>query len=211
MSAETQDPVDRAVIAFQAGIDQEENYRILVEHHYQAVKGFLAKRVFSTEECLDLTQDIFLKVYQGLNDFRRDARFRTWLFQIAHYTYLAWLQRQKRERREDRETASPGDPGEPAAFDEHALVSVTPPTQTDDVLREERLQKLREAIDALPDQMRKCTKLRIYQDRSYKEIAEFMDLSIETVKVHLHMARKKLKEMLRDYHEEIHPERRGRQ
>ena len=51
--------------------------------------------------------------------------------------------------------------------------------------------------------MRRCTELRIYQDLSYREIAAVMRLSIETVKVHLFQARKKLKKSLRDAFEDL--------
>lgn len=68
----------------------------------------------------------------------------------------------------------------------------------DQALRSERREVLRRAIEELPDQMRRCTELRVYQDLSYREIAAVMRRSIETVKVHLFQARKKLKESFGD-------------
>jgi RNA polymerase sigma-70 factor (ECF subfamily) len=77
-------------------------------------------------------------------------------------------------------------------------VAVTPETQLTDVLHQERLEKLRAAISGLPRQMQKCVVLRVYHDRSYREIADFLELSIDTVKAHLFQARKKLREMLEE-------------
>ena len=59
-------------------------------------------------------------------------------------------------------------------------------------------QALRQAVEGLPGQMRRCTELRIYRDLSYREIAVVMCRSIETVKVHLFQARKKLKDSFGD-------------
>lgn len=77
------------------------------------------------------------------------------------------------------------------------------PSPLDDALCHERRQKLRKAIEALPGQMRRCTRLRVEQDLSYREIAAVLKLSIETVKVHLFQARKKLKVNLQEAFTEI--------
>lgn len=71
-----------------------------------------------------------------------------------------------------------------------------PAVQLDELLHKERVQLLRAAITELSPQMQECIKLRVYHDCSYKEIADLMKLSIETVKVHLHRARRTLKKRL---------------
>jgi RNA polymerase sigma-70 factor, ECF subfamily len=55
----------------------------------------------------------------------------------------------------------------------------------------------------LPEQMRRCTELRVIHDFSYKEIAELMEISINTVKAHLHQAKKELSERLKPYFGEV--------
>ena len=66
-------------------------------------------------------------------------------------------------------------------------------------LDHERSRLLREAIERLPEQMRKCLMLRVYQDLKYREIAVVVRLSIETVKAHLFAARRRLQQELGDY------------
>jgi RNA polymerase sigma-70 factor (ECF subfamily) len=65
---------------------------------------------------------------------------------------------------------------------------------------------LREAIEKLPEQMRKCLMLRVYQEMKYREIATLLRLSPETVKVHLFQARRRLREDLGPYFHDAIPD-----
>jgi RNA polymerase sigma-70 factor, ECF subfamily len=188
-----------AVRGFQLGESREQCFRILFDHYYQVVQSFFARRVASPEDRLDLTQETFLRVYKGLKGFRREADFGTWLFRIAFNTHLKW-----RDRARTQESAPPTVDATETSWEGDELISVAPqPTPLDDSLRHERRRRLHDAIEELPGQMRRCTRLRIYQDLSYQEIAAAMRLSIETVKVHLFQARKKLKADLRDAPDDV--------
>ena len=188
--------LDSAIEAFQAGQDREASFRVIFERYYPVVLRFFRKRVFSAEDQLDLTQETFLRVYKGLEGFRREARFGTWLFRIAHNTHLKW-----RRRLPPGETAPaavlPEGDAEPGGWDTAESIATTD-TALDDALLAERQRLLREAIGELPMQMRESTKLRVYQELSYREISVVMQLSVETVKVHLFQARKKLKQRFQD-------------
>ena len=198
VSVSTEDPVEQAVAEFQSGTDREGNFRTIVDAYYRPVKGFFAKRVFSAEDGLELTQETFLCIYRGLDGFRREARFRSWIFAIAHTTYLKWLERRKRrdslaETSMARREAQPRgayDDGEPVAVSEH--------TPLEKVLRDEASEKLAEAVHELPDQERRCVTLRVYHDLSHAEIAGVLGLKVGTVKAHLHHARQKLRSALRE-------------
>lgn len=189
----------RAIEDFQAGIERENNYRFLVERFYRPVRGFFARRVFSPDDCLDLTQETFLGLYKGLEGYRAEARFEFWLFRIAQTAYLKWLRTRDRRMEVSLQdgggVASPEDFSAPGSENDNRVLAVEE-TQFDEVLQGERFDLLRAAIAELPDQMRRCVVLRVYQDRSYREIAELQGVSIETVKAHLFQARKKLKEKL---------------
>jgi len=184
--------VAEAVSRFQSGIDREESFKRLYMTFFPAIRRFFARKGMSSEDCLDLTQETFLGIYRGLDGFRSDARFETWLYRVATTTYLKSLRADATAKRAGREV-----PMEESVAAEAALES--PAVQLEGVLRDERSQAMEAAVQELPEQMRKCLTLRLYHQLAYREIAEVMKLNIETVKVHLFKARKKLKESLRGY------------
>lgn len=184
------DEVTRAIEALKRGEDRERNSRILFDRYYGSVQRFFAKRVSSYEDRLDLTQETFLRVYRGIEGFRGDSQFGTWLFRVAHNTFLKWSMRKRVVTTPLESELEEGD-----ASKEPADTESTPLEKTLDA---ERSELLLEAVGELPEQMRKCTLLRIEQDLSYREIGAVLHLSTETVKVHLFQARKKLRTSLGD-------------
>jgi RNA polymerase sigma-70 factor (ECF subfamily) len=182
--------VERAVRDFKRGEDRERNFARLFHAFRPRVERFLACRVFSPEERLDLTQTIFLRIYQGLEGYRGEGSLEGWLLQITFNVYRKWRDRQ---------------PGGPHAVPEVSLDLAAVPepradlpaaadsaSPLDQVVRRERLEALREAISQLPPQQRLSMELRVYQERSVKEIAVALRISPETVKAHLFQARQKL-------------------
>jgi RNA polymerase sigma-70 factor, ECF subfamily len=185
--------IRRVIERWQAGVDREAGFQTLVESYYRQVRYYFAKRGFSDEDARDLTQETFFGVYRGLPRFRRDARFDTWLYQIAANMSLKALRdRNVQKRRMETEARSMTDlPREVAQ-----PTKATEPAPLGRVLAEERRQRLRRAIATLPVKMRTCLAMRVYQDLSYREIAAAMRLSVETVKAHLYQARQRLKQEL---------------
>jgi RNA polymerase sigma-70 factor (ECF subfamily) len=131
-----------------------------------------------------------------MEGYRREASFETWLFKIATNACrkrLRWGTAEKRGAQEvPLEDKDDGGPME-------RIAAADAPVPDEEVLRKERSRLLRQAIDRLPEQMRKCLVLRIDQELKYREIAVLLRLSPETVKVHLLKARKKLQEELGPY------------
>jgi RNA polymerase sigma-70 factor (ECF subfamily) len=180
----------RAVLDFQRGADREKSFELLFRRFRPRIERFLASRVFSPEERLDLTQSIFLRIYQALDGYRGEGSLEGWVLQIAFNIYRKWRDRQPGGRQavpmiafEDTSEAP-----EPAAATGSAL---------DHIVRQERLEALRSAIGELPPKQRLCTELRVYQERSVQEIAVALRISPETVKAHLFQARQRLWDKLR--------------
>lgn len=200
MSSETRS-INRIIEEWQAGIDRQENFRRLFERYYRPVYHFFAKRGFSAESCQDLTQETFIRVYIGMAGFRRESRFETWLFQIAGNTYRKELRRQSASKRAGQQVSLEGASEKGSSASGGSELGDPSSTQgpLDDVLHTEQRQELRRAIEELPEQMRKCLMLRVYQELSYREIAVVLRLSAETVKAHLHQARQRLRDELAGY------------
>ncbi len=174
------------------GDNPDDPFRALFEIYYRPLQRFFARKGFNTTDAMDLTQETFLGIYKGLRGLRNEDRFESWLYQIATTTYLKRLRTGSTAKRTGQEV-----PHDELGFAYEA--TQVPADQLDDVLRDERKQTMRDAIQELPDQMRRCLTLRIYHDLSYQEIATVMKLKIGTVKAHLSQAKARLQESLGPY------------
>lgn len=197
MSNSPEDPDRATVEAFRRGDAAEAAFRRLVARHYQAVRRFFRRRGADPEAAADLTQETFLRVYQGLARFDARSRFDTWLYRVALNTLRKAIRHRAAQKRaaelpaagrRDQETDAVADQAD-AGFDRHPLETL---------LERERQARLAAAVDALPPQMRACLALRVYQELSYRQIATAMNLSIDTVKSHLYQARRRLAADLHD-------------
>jgi len=173
----------------------EEHFQLLFEHYYPRLLRFFSRRGLSPEDSLDLIQETFLGIYRGIDSFRRQSQFETWLFEIAMNAYRKMLRLRATQKRAALEV--PLDRGKPGEDPEvlYALAS-SAPGPDEEALGRERSKRLREAITRLPRQMRRCLFLRLDQDLKYREIAVAMRLSVGAVKVHLFEARLRLQKDL---------------
>jgi RNA polymerase sigma-70 factor (ECF subfamily) len=186
---------------WQKGIDRDETFRQIYLLYFGKVYRFFVRRGFPLDECMDLAQETFLRVHKHLATFRRDARFETWLFKIATNLYRNRLRSLSTLKRDAREVAlEDASEGELIAIRPEG-VSTRPGEEGPlcDVLYEERAKILREAMENLPAQMRRCVLLRVEGDLKYREIAVLMQISVETVKAHLFQARQQLRVRLAEY------------
>jgi len=186
-------------------LGDDESFEQLFRRHYRLVHSFFVKRGFTPEEAEDLTQDVFLRVYKGRESFRGEARFTTWLFQICANLFRNDLRGRSAQKREGAEVPIDGvlDSGENGKAEGVASWGSEPDDPLRKALWEEARKRLREALEDLPPQMRRCVELRVYEDLKYREIAAKMGISIDTVKAHLFQARQILREKLGDYFEDF--------
>lgn len=192
------DPSQRLVKLIQAGIDPEGNFERLFKLHDRRIRSYFLQRRFAAEQASDLVQEVFLRVSRGLGSFRGESQFKTWLLEIADHVYQNELRRHSTGKRKGKEisleTGGQGEEGEPARFEPPPQ----PPKALDEVLKREQTELLSRAIEDLPPKMRACFQLRYAQGRKYEEIAVLMNVSVDTVKAHLHQAKQKLKIELSD-------------
>lgn len=181
--------VGRALELIRSGDDPETGFRILFEAYYRPLLRFFARKGMPSADAADLTQETFLGIYRGLKDLQRESRFEPWLYRIATTTYLKRLRSGSAAKRAGIEV-----PHDDTAMAHSATRQ--PAAQLAGVLADERRQAVRRAIQELPDQMRRCLTLRIYHDRSYREIAALLRIKIDTVKAHLFQARARLKQQV---------------
>lgn len=170
----------------------------LFAEFYDSVVWFFRRHGFLEHEALDLAQETFLKVHQGAEGFRGDSDVKTWIYVIAANVYRNEIRRRRAQRR-DAMTLSldrPDDPGGGSVSAERSTAVAVPGRQLEEVFARYELRRVVDLVPRLPPRMRRIFKLRMGQDRSYQEIAELMQVSIQTVKSQIHQARRRLEGLL---------------
>ncbi len=155
-------------------------FATLVERYDRAVYHLAFRTLHDVEEARDVTQEAFFKAFRSLRTFKPGAKFSTWIFAIAYHACCDRLNRRKRYSNDElpeRADAGPGPEAQVIALDE--------------------AQRLRTAIDALPEKYRAVITLYHLQGRQYEEIAEVLGLPMGTVKTHLFRAKEQLRRLLR--------------
>ena len=193
----TQADVDRVRILverIQARTDYQRGCKELYDLFRRRVHSFFAVRGFSSDECEELTQETFSRVFNAIEGLQSPSRFPRWLFEIAANVYRNELRRRGAGKRDafEEPLETLVERQAEGRSDSAAALSSKAPGPLDGALRRERLESLRAQLDQLPPQMRRCVYLRLYHDLKYREIAALMRISIETVKAHLHQAQKRL-------------------
>lgn len=196
------DPVE-LIRAIKQGLNVEDNFHRLFNRHYAQMLRFFRRKGFDPEDCRDLTQETFVSVFKGLGELRQDEQFESWLFAIAHNVWCRMIERRSAQKRSIALLSLDQDGGsedQPPIADRIVDGRADPFTVT---LEKEKLERLSEAMEHLPQQMRRCTQLCVVHQLSYVEVAALMDISVNTVKAHLHQARKVLRAKLSSYFDEI--------
>lgn len=142
----------------------------------------------------DLCQEVFVKVAKGLKDFRGEANLSTWIYRIATNAYHDHV-RSRSFKQQAHEQLTPVDEidvlkGESSTPDEQS------PVAEQKLIRGEMIDCIRGYIDQLPDDFRLVLLLSEEEGFKNREIAEILQLSLDNVKIRLHRARARLKELL---------------
>lgn len=165
----------------------------LLSEFVPRVYRFALRLTRNAQAAEDLAQETFLRALRTATPLREPGSLQVWLFRI---TVNAWRDQQRRGR---SLVAQAGlldeEPTDPARTPEAAAV------------QREELQRTLQALDRLPDRQREALYLHTCEGLSLAEIADVLGSSTEAVKANLCVARKKLREQLRDLVEELFPAR----
>ena len=172
-----------------------EALRDLIEAHQQRIIGTVAKMLGDESDAEDVAQQVFIRVWKSAPRYEPTAKFTTWLYKITRNLVFNELRRRKRHT-----TTSLDRPLGPDDDDRPLQTADTSVKAPDTALLDEEMQAaIQKAIDELPETQRMAIILRRYDDISYEEIAEILDLSVPAVKSVLFRARTDLREKLKQY------------
>jgi len=163
----------------------------LFRRHQDRIYGIAYRMMNNREDAFDLTQEIFIRVYQKIGDFNFKSAFSTWLYRLALNLCTDELRKQKSRRKREISTTELGSLAEVSA-----IMQVDENTPEDYVISKEHEKQIWDAINSLKDKDRAVIILRDVEGLSYEEISEILKCSLGRVKSRLHEARQKLKAIL---------------
>lgn len=180
---------------FQSGY--EEAFTILVDRFKDRLHNFLYRYTHDHQDCEDLVQETFLRVYRSRHSYERIAKFSTWMYTIA--LNLAKSLYKKKQRMTTitihEDESDPDD--QPMKLEDSNILP-------DQSLHEKMcIDHLEKALEELSDDFREVIVLRDIQQMAYDEIAEITDLPMGTVKSRINRGRAQLQDILEEY---VYPE-----
>lgn len=158
-------------------------FETLLKTYTEPVYWQIRRMVLNHDDANDVVQNVFLKAWTNLHNFRGEAKLSTWLFKIAVNESINFINKEKHRVRGDVD----GD-------DETMLIKNL---EADEYFDGDSLQKeLQEAIAKLPEKQRLVFNMRYYDELKYEEISEILGTSVGSLKASYHHAVKKLTDML---------------
>jgi RNA polymerase sigma-70 factor (ECF subfamily) len=167
---------------------REECFEELVRRYQRPIAAYVYRIVGNYESSLDLTQDVFIKIYSSLHRYRPEYKFSTWIYKIAHNAAVDHLRRNA-VREQSIVAQTDGE-----TYDLPIESNLPTPEQQSE--RAERRVEIEGLVRQLPQIYRELVVLRHANDLSYDEIADVTNLPLGTVKNRLFRAREVLRQML---------------
>jgi len=163
----------------------------LVTHYHRPVFGLVAGILYDPSEAADVTQEVFLRAFRGINGFREGSSLKTWLYRIAvrqALNHRRWSWRHLRQQ--SSMDAEPEENGHPIEFPAPGL------SPFDELASREVQQAVQGALLKVAQNFRMAVILRDLEGMSYEEIAEVLGISVGTVKSRILRGRRALRELL---------------
>lgn len=177
-------PSDNEIISSVLLGDQA-RYAELVKRYQNFVFTIALRYASRREDAEEIAQDVFVKAYRSLADFRGDSKFSTWLYTIVSTTCISFLRKKKIDTR---------------SLDNEQVFEVADSQDSgmhaNQVEQKSKLQMVNEAIKLLSPDDAKLITLFYKGEQSLEEISRIMGLETNTVKVKLHRARQRLKDRM---------------
>jgi RNA polymerase sigma factor (sigma-70 family) len=161
---------------------REQAYTSIVKKYQEKLYWHIRRLVVDHDDANDVMQNVFIKVWKGLENFREDAQLYTWLYRIASNESITFLEQQKRRASVSLDDVSGGLSDKLAAdkdFDPNKLE-----------------WKLQLAIQQLPEKQRIVFNLRYYDEMPYEEMSKVLETSEGALKASYHHAVKKIEDYI---------------
>ena len=169
-----------------------EAFNPLMRKYQQKIYNLIYQRVGDRETAKDLCQEVFLKAWQSLPNFKKQSAFYTWLHQIAVNCSIDFMRKRNKQILFACEAL-------PQNGDDVLPMLQLQPSPCQILEKEELGHIIRKAVQQLPSEQRRAFRLRYFHELPIKQIASRLDKSEGTIKTSLHHARQRLRNMLGPY------------
>ena len=168
-------------------VGREDSFEELVRRYQRPITNYVYRMLNDYDSSLDVTQEVFIKVYNSLRKYSSEYKFSTWLYRIAHNAAIDHIRRNSMVQQSIETENSDG-------TYQLQLESPNPNPEQDRERSEWRLE-IESVIKCLPEPYRELIVLRHSRDLSYDEIASVTCLPLGTVKNRLFRAREMMREI----------------
>ena len=170
---------------FRNPITKEKSFTILIKKYQEKLYWHVRRMVIEHEDANDVLQNVFIRVWNGLENFREDSQLYTWLYRIATNEYLTYIEQQKK-----RSSVSLSD----------VESGLSNKIKADKHFDANRLEwKLQLAIQQLPEKQRIVFNLRYYDEMPYEEMSRVLETSEGALKASYHHAVKKIEDYIKNH------------
>ena len=170
------------LLQFNDPATKERGFTAIIKKYQEKLYWHIRRMVVEHEDANDILQNMFIKVWKGLENFREDSQLYTWMYRIATNESLTFIQQQKK-----RKTLSISD-------DESGLSNQIKADKNFDINKAE--WKLQLAMQQLPDKQRVVFNLRYYDEMPYEEMSRVLETSEGALKASYHHAVKKIEDYI---------------
>ncbi len=160
----------------------------LVKRWERKIYGLCYGMLYREDEAKDATQDTFIAAYKNIDGFRGDAKVSSWLHRIAVNQCLSRMRKQKTRKEEFLD--------ESESAEQKHFVAPQRGTPSKIAEQEERKSAVRNAVRALPLDLRQIVVMKEFEEMTFQEISETLEMPLSTVKSRLYTALKQLRKKL---------------
>lgn len=173
------------LVQFRNPITKEKAFTAIIKKYQEKLYWHVRRMVVEHEDANDVLQNVFVRVWNGLENFREDSQLYTWLYRIATNECLTYIEQQKKRSA--------------VALDE-VESGLSNKIKADSHFDANRLEwKLQLAIQQLPEKQRVVFNLRYYDEMPYEEMSKVLETSEGALKASYHHAVKKIEDYIKNH------------
>lgn len=181
---------------------EQNAYAELMRNYRDSLYFMMLKMTNNPQDADDLTIEAFGKAFKNLRQYTPDYAFSTWLFKIASNNCIDFIRKRKMNESVSLNLSDPLETGDDLAD----VLPTTSRTPEEEIIRQQKIDALRDIVSKLKPHYKKLIELRYYEELSYEEISVQLDIPIGTVKAQLFRAREFLYHILKNRRDKLHEE-----